>query len=275
MILASLAVAAAIAAQSPSLRGIEFTVDSSADLGPQGLGAVKPPAMRVTYAAGRGRADVLSTPQRPALRIGDVIVAPFLASPGDYYLFDSTGFILVRPAARTFSSFRLIEAAFNYVGRRDGWPGFFRMAPTLVDTLRDSTAQLITRRGDFPMYWHADVARDTVCGLFGCSIEELVRGRSTLVDAPAEELSVARWFGPAQALAELPGGVARLDAKPVRVTTVSSVTGVHRLRDLRTISIDPRRLVLPPDFKETALPGFAAPRTLTESAGERWRSLPQ
>jgi hypothetical protein len=68
-------------AQSRWVQGISFSVDTSADMTPQGPGVVRPPAMRVTYAAGRGRVEILTRPQRAALKIGDVVVAPFLATP--------------------------------------------------------------------------------------------------------------------------------------------------------------------------------------------------
>src|SRR3954454_6457176 len=54
----------------------------------------------VTFAAGRGRLDMVANPASPALVAQGVSVAPPLATPGEYYLFDSTGFILVRPSQR-------------------------------------------------------------------------------------------------------------------------------------------------------------------------------
>jgi len=150
------------------------------------------------------------------------------------------------------------------------------MAPTRVDTLTDSAELLVTHHGAFPIYWHADVGRDAECGISNCSVEELARGRATLADAPADQISIARWFGPAQALAELSGGIGRLVGKPVRVTTVSSITGMHPISDLRATTVESALLILPADFKEIAWPGFAgAPRAPVSSDSRKWRSLPR
>lgn len=262
-------------AQVAGIQGITFVVDTSPELTPHGPGVVKPLGLQVTFAANRGRIDVRARPTRPALKVGEVVAAPSLAAPGDYYLFDSTGFILVRPATKQFSTFRISDAAFNYEGRRDGWPQFFRFAPTRTDTVADTSSPLLMQHGEQRLYWHLDVVKDTSCGLGGCSIEELARGRTTVADAPAAELIVVRWFGPAQALAEIPGGIGRLLDKPIRVTTVSAITGVHRLRDLRPATVDPALLTLQSDFVETPWPGFTeTPQMRSSDRGAKWRSKP-
>jgi hypothetical protein len=208
------------------------------------------------------------------LKVGEVVAAQSLAAPGDYYLFDSTGFILVRPAMKQFSTFHITDAAFNYEGRRDGWPQFFRFAPTRTDTVADTSSSLLMQHGEHRLYWHLDVVKDTSCGLGGCSVEELARGRTTVADAPAAELIVVRWFGPAQALAKISGGIGRLLDKPMRVTTVSAITGVHRLRDLRPTIIDPALLTLPSDFVEAPWPGFPeTPQMRSNDRGTKWRVL--
>lgn len=70
---------------------------------------------------------------------------------------------------------------------------------------------------------------------------------------------MVRWFGPAEALANIPGGIARIAGRPMRATTVSSLTGIHRLLDLRATNVDVKLLMLPPDFRETPWPGFEDP----------------
>lgn len=257
-------------AQTATVHGIRFVVDTSPELTPLGPGPVKPLGLQVTYATGRGRVDVLAKPVRPRLKLGEVIVASSLAIPGDYYLFDSTGFVLVRPATREFVAFEISDASFNYEARRDGWPQFFRIAPTRVDTLADSSSVILRPHGEHRMYWHLDVVRDTSCELAGCSIEVIARGRATLPDAPVTETVVARWFGPAQALAHLPGGIARLIGKPLRVTTVSPLTGVHRLRDLRTMLIDPASLTLPKDYRQARWSDFTDALPLPAERVARW-----
>jgi hypothetical protein len=209
------------------------------------------------------------------MRIGDVTVGRSEAMPGDYYLFDSTGFVLVRPAMRQYSALRISDAAFNYEGKRDGWPAFFPFAPTTIDTVR-TESMTIPDHGEHRIYWHVDVAKDTVCTVGGCSVEELARGRTTIADAPVAELIVARWFGPAQALGEIAGGVSRLLDKPIRVTTVSPLTGIHRIRDLRAMSVSRASLTVPWDFVEAPWPGLpSSPASEGADRGAKWRTLPK
>ena len=258
---------------APNLRGISFAVDTTPEITPQGTGPVRPLGIRVTWAGTRGRIDVLSRPVRPVMKVGDVILGPSLAMPGDFYLFDSTGFVLVRPATRQYSILQISDAAFNYDGRRDGWPASFPFTPTRIDTIAGDAVGT-TEHGEHRIYWHVDVAKDTVCTVGGCSIEELARGRTTIADAPIAELIVARWFGPAQALGEIAGGVSRLIDKPIRVTTVSPVTGIHRIRDLRPTAISRASLTVPPDFVEAPWPGFPASSVNRGvDRGAKWRAF--
>jgi hypothetical protein len=98
--------------------------------------------------------------------------------------------------------------SFYHEGRRDGWPEGFRLDRFRPDTLHTAAPRaLLTQHGPFPIYWHVDEMR----GGRG----ELARGRVTIVDAPPAEMSVARWFGPTQALATLRGGVAPLAGLPI------------------------------------------------------------
>ncbi len=261
-------------AQVSDLRGIAFVVDTTPDVTPGGPGPVRPLGMRVTWAGTRGRIDILTRSPRPVIRVGDVTVGPSPAVAGDYYLFDSTGFVLVRSAARQFSILQIADAAFNYAGRRDGWPAFFPFAQTRVDTV-SADSVTTTDHAEHRIYWHVEVATDTVCAAGGCSVEELARGRTTIADVPVAELIVARWFGPAQALAEIPGGVSRLSAQTIRVTTVSPVTGIHRIRDLRSTSVARASLTVPLDSVEAPCPGLpasAANRGVDRDA--KWHSLP-
>lgn len=261
-------------AQVSDVQGIAFAVDTTLELTPQGPGPVKPLGLQVTWAGTRGRIDILTRPGRPVIKVGDVTVGPSPAMTGDYYLFDSTGFVLVRPATRQYSILQLSDAAFNYEGRRDGWPAFFRFAPTRVDTVPPDSVTT-SEHGEHRLYWHVDVAKDTVCVVGGCSVEELARGRTTIADAPLAEVIVARWFGPAQALAEIPGGVSRLMDKPIRVTTVSPITGIHRIRDLRLTSVSRASLTIPSGFVEAPWPGLpSASASRGVDRGARWRALP-
>lgn len=261
-------------AQVSELQGIAFAVDTTPDVTPLGPGPITPPGLQVTWAGARGRIDIIARPARPIIKVGDVTVGLSPAVAGDYSLFDSTGFVLVQPATKQYSILQISDAEFNYEGRRDGWPAFFPFAPTRVDTVAADSAS-VRQHGEQRIYWHVDVAKDTLCALGGCSVEELARGRTTVADAPVAELIVARWFGPAQALGEIRGGVARLLDKPIRVTTVSPVTGIHRIRNLRITSVSRASLVVPPDFVEAPWPGLPSnSMSKGPDRAARWRTLP-
>ena len=264
-----------LAPDAGTIQGITFVVDTTPEVTLQGPGPVRPLGIRVTWAGSRGRIDVLNRPVRPVMRIGDVTVGRSEAMPGDYYLFDSTGFVLVRPAIRQYSALRISAAAFNYEGKRDGWPAFFAFAPTTIDTVR-TDSMTTPEHSEHRIYWHVDVVKDTVCTMRACSVEELARGRTTIADAPVAELIVARWFGPAEALGEITGGVSRLLDKPIRVTTVSPLTGIHPIRDLRAMSVSRASLTVPSDFEEAPWPGLPSGSTSEGGdRGARWRTLPK
>ena len=81
-------------------------------------------AMAVESAARRGRLDIVAVDSAaPVLRNG-LNLAP-LGVRGDYYLFDSTSFVLVRPASKTFAIFAIVDAAYNFNDGREGWPDMF------------------------------------------------------------------------------------------------------------------------------------------------------
>src|SRR5437016_253354 len=83
-------------AASQTISGVRFSVDTSAALFSMFGG-------RVEFAAGRGRIDVSTIAARAARSVNDVAIGPPTARSGDYYLFDTTGYIVVRPSIRTFS----------------------------------------------------------------------------------------------------------------------------------------------------------------------------
>ena len=219
--------------------GITYAIDSLIDAGPA-PGVYKTFAAVVEFAHGRGRIDVVSNSGAPVIRASGLTIAPPLGRAGDYYLFDSTSFILVRPAAKTFSSFLLDSVSYNYQDRRDGWPQYFRFGKVPLDTIStDASApvQMIphTRTQAF---WHLDLEVDTsptrIVGRD--SIRILAAGRLTLLDAPLGEFSIVRWFGPSEALANLPADVGGIPTGSVRahsrggnaVTgTRSSASGFH------------------------------------------------
>lgn len=93
--------------------GFGFTVDTPGETGPN-AGVLAPIRGAVTFAAGRGRLDVVAVRRAPSLAVRGVRVAASLAAPGDYYLFDGAGAVLVRPASRTYARLALADASYNY-----------------------------------------------------------------------------------------------------------------------------------------------------------------
>jgi hypothetical protein len=185
------------------------------------------------------------------------------AAPGDYYLFDSASYTHVRPASRTYTRYALAAVSHNYEMRRDGWP-FFRYDPAKPDTLRGAAPSTSGSRGDYTVFWHSELTRDTSCtGMsFGhCLVRELARGRDDVQNAPAKELGIARWFGPTRALARIAGLDSLLGA-PIRVTAIGywkerddrvlHVPTIKFLLGLDRVTIDPARLTVPRGYRETS-----------------------
>ena len=239
----------------------------------------------VTFAAGRGRLDMVANPASPELVAEGVSVAPPLATPGEYYLFDSTGFILVRASQRTFSSFLIADHEFNYENRRNGWPEF-ALIPTgslKIDTLgtRPLDGRVI-RHEPTRVYWILKMGQ--TLPMFPVS----AFGRLSIADAPPGEGGIARWIGPTEALADMAHRGAVVDERKVELISVVPLYPPQRrsidlsqrqnIQCLRTADIDLAKLVLPSDFNEASWPGFqnepGLPR-LTERAVAKWRAVPR
>lgn len=270
VLLALLPVARRVPAQSLTVRGITYTVDTTTiDTTSEGrivAGILDPLALRVTYAGGRGRIDVLARTARPAVRIKWITLALNSAMPGDYYLFDSAEVLHVRPGSKTFSRHALADVSYNYEGRRDRWP-FFGYDPERPDTLAGGARPNEGTRSDFTVFWHAELTRDTTCtgAEFGkCLVRELARGRAEVHMAPAEEGGVVRWVGPTHALAMI-GGLDNLIGAPIRFTAVEywkAPTGdgvaflgaIRFVTGLRKVDVNPATLELPRGYTETPRP---------------------
>jgi hypothetical protein len=245
----------------------------------------------VEFAAGRGRLDVTASRAGPTIDVQGVTIAPPLADPGDYYLFDSTGFVLVRPGTRTFSSFRLVESSYWYGDVRDPREGMMEFARLRADTIAAGDSSRLTRHGPFTVRWHLDRVQPSG------PVRVLARGWIELPDAPAGEASVVRWFGAAAALATMPDSVGALPPDSLQVTTavvfLASGAGtaapgsgrrtpvnlivLHALAGMTTARIAPERLVLPAAYIETPWPGVGRasqrpPRA--DDSGGRWREFP-
>ncbi len=273
----------------PTISGITFAIDSVKS-SPPPPAVVKrfgmPPELvtqiagTVVFAGGRGRLDVAAVARRtPAIRTEGIVLAAPLAVAGDYYLFDSTGFVLVRPATRTFSVFAIADDRYNYEGRRDGWPAWFPLKRTAIDTLGNRTPiEVLRQHGAYPVYWHADV-----------SGRALARGRFTLVDARPGELAVVRWFAPSRALAalmmkgdSLGGATATLTAlglwrDPVDTIPPTAIVEVRPFTSLRRTEVSTERLVLPEGYTEAPWPGYEQVQQVFPTSadqGARWKRPP-
>lgn len=272
-----------------ALRGITFTIDSgptvpdrpdvAARFGatPKFLTEV---AGRIVFAGGRGRLDVGAVARHPVVRTAGIVLSAPLAKPGDYYLFDSTGFVLVRPATRTFSSFQIADDRYNYEGRRDGWPAWFPFKRQSVDTLgQDTPAVALRQHGAYPVYWHADVPG-----------RQLARGRFIVVDARPGELAAVRWFAATRALAELMlrgdtlGGsrptlmALGLWAESVDTIPPTAIAGERPFNDLRRVDVSRGRLLLPAGYTEAPWPGYEKVQQVfptSADGGAYWRRLPR
>ena len=272
---------------SSTLHGITFVIDSgpAAPEPPELVRRVGAPPVLVTqlagtlvFAGGRGRLDVAAIARHPVVRTQGIVLAAPLAKPGDYYLFDSTGFVLVRPATRTFSAFQIADDRYNLEGRRDGWPAFFPFKRTSVDTLGpDAPAAILRQHGAYPVYWHADVPG-----------RQLARGYFIIVDARPGELAAVRWFGAARALAGLlQRGDNLADASPTLTALglwaesqdaipPTPITEMRSIHGLRRVDVRAERLLLPAGYVERPWPGYEKVQQVfptSADSGAYWRRL--
>lgn len=282
----------AFAAHAPRARstipGIAFAIDSVRETPPPAVVRQfgMPPELvtqivgTVVVAGGRGRLDVTAVARRtPTVRTQGIVLAAPLATAGDYYLFDSTGFVLVRPATKTFSVFQIADDRFNYEGRRDGWPAFFPFKRTTVDTLGEGTPPAVQRQhGAYPVYWHLDIPG-----------RSLARGRFTVVDARPGELTVVRWFAASRALAAL---LMRGDVLGGAEPTVTALglwgeavdtlppTAIAEMRPfiaLRRTDVREEQLVLPTDYTEATWPRYGRVQQVFPTSADHashWKKPP-
>ena len=269
------------------LTGIRFNIDT-AQMPAPARGALGMFSGSVEFAAGRGRLDVTGRHAGPAIAVQGVTIAGPLAGPGDYYLFDSTGFVLVQPASRTFSMFTLSESSYRLGDVPEPREGFMEFSALRADTLAAGDSARLTQHGPFTVRWHVD--RRQAVG----PVRVLARGWIELVDAPAGEASVVRWFGASAVLARMAGSAGELSPDSLRLTAAivlpprgdaqgsprAPVTLIvlHPLRDVAIARVDPARLVLPAGFVERPWPGFEGASNLpvpARGAVESWRAIPR
>jgi len=278
---APLARGGALTIKPPQLRrGIRFVVDTF-----EASGSRRGPLTRVAgvveFADGRGRFDVTAVRPAPAVSLNGITIEAPLAKPGDYYLFDNMGFILVRPATRTFSSFVFTRAEFNHTG--DLLPGAFMFKPKPVhtDTLLADAVGRRKQHAPVSIHWHMQHRN---------SGELYARGWLEVKDAPPVEAGVARWFEVAAALGTRPDGVRGIPPDSLEVTSVallrqpdvhtSYMVYLEMLAPLgvKAVDVDPARFALPLGYEETTWPGFVHEPRLSASLqtrGARWQRLEQ
>jgi hypothetical protein len=208
---------------------------------------------RVTYARGHGRLDVLRVRPGAPVRVDNAALTTPTARPGDYYLFDSTGFVLVRPATRTFSRATITHDAYGGYEDREGWPEFFEFQPPHLDTLA-TPAPSVQTPVPLNVYWHTDSGRTG-----------FARGRTAIDAVPLRELNVTRWFGATRWRAQvaesgrpIPGELTVTVAIPFRPPDKKGVPRSYVLKQAfanpAVVDVDMSSFVLPTGFTQVPWP---------------------
>jgi hypothetical protein len=233
--------------------GVRFRIDTVEYTAANWRGALTRIAGTVDAVGGRGRLSVSAIRSGPTVRVNGVVIGAPLAKPGDYYLFDSSQVVLVRPAQRTFSRFVLTRADYNHTGRL--FPGAFMMryTPCHTDTIGE---ERVSQHAPISIHWHLDSLDESgPSRLYG-------RGWLEVRDAPASEAGAIRWLGVAMELASRPGGIGALPASRLQITTVSLLrtsearepylrySALLRPIGLTATRIDPSSLTIPKGFTE-------------------------
>jgi hypothetical protein len=196
-------------------------------------------------------------------------------------LFDSTGFVLVHPRAKTYSVFSITGDTYNRSGSRDGWPMAFRPSAPRLDTVGTKGFADPRAHGALRVYWHTDRVPYT-------REAETARGMFVVDDAPYSELNVAQWFGASRAFAQgvqsgaalpsratLTAAIPRPDAKPDERVPPTFILK-RELMHLQSAEVTLRDLTLPEGFVEvswSASSADARTRRLPDR-GAKWRALP-
>jgi hypothetical protein len=236
--------------------------------------------MAVECVVRRGRLDILAVDSTPPVLRNGLNLDP-LGSRGDYYLFDSASFILVRPASKTFSVFALKATSHNFNNGREGWPEIFDFPTIRTQSVSaaEGAKRRLERHGAFDIFWHVDVDWDLP------TFNVLSRGHIDVIDAPFSESTVARWFGPALALAQLATiDSARFPSERIGLTSVAPLIGDNgattnfaskqRLTQLRITAIELPRLTLPADYNPVVVAGSLTERQAEDQAAH-WRASPR
>jgi hypothetical protein len=268
-------------------RGVAYTIDTTVltqgtyddsrpDPASGDVAAFQSFSARVTYANGRGRIDILTRRPGATVVANSVALTTPLGMPGDYYLFDSTGFVLVRPAAKTFSIASISHEAYGSYDSREGWPGFFAFQPSFFATLSLAAALDLPLKDRLNIYWHTDAGRTG-----------FARGRIAIDNVPFGEMNIARWFGATRWLADfaatgraLPTDMTVTAAIPFRPSKEPGVPQSfifkHPMSNAAVTDVDLSQLVLPPGLTHKPWAGDSPTQTgqiVPDQA--RWLTLPR
>lgn len=259
-----------------TIPGIRFRVDTAETNAPA-AGVLSRFRGSIEFAAGRGRIDVSAVAELPARSVNGVTIGTPLARSGDYYLFDSTGYIVVRPSSRTFSVVSSTTSTYRHGNVREPWDGYFEFATVRPEDISPSDTVRLTQHGPFSVRWHLD--RRNVGG----PAEILARGRVLVMDAPRGEGSVARWIAVTPALATLPDSIKPLDSH-LQLTAVvvlppqskgfgeTNLIVLHPMVDIGLADIDIARLTLPPGYTERSWEKQAP--ALSSETTRHWQTMP-
>jgi hypothetical protein len=280
-------------AQQPRAVGITFEIDTTTfteNAIPAGSDAVRlwqafgSFSARVSFAAGRGRLELTGRRVTHTVAADGLALTVPLASVGDYYLFDSTGFILVRPQSKAYSVLGISADSYNSIGSREGWPRMFRFVTPRFDTVDVRRFVDSQPSGPIRVYWHADRVPYT-----SPKTAEVARGSIMVESAPYGEFNVIQWFGASRALAHL---VERGGSLPTRATLTAAMPwqderGVEavpptmifkrELIHLRSDRVSLLALTLPNGYSETPWPGqqLSARNQALRASVARWHNPPE
>jgi hypothetical protein len=294
-VLGALAAAACSRVRGPSsptpahelARGVAYTIDTTVltrstydssrpDPASAGYAAFQTYAARVEFANGRGRIDIVTRRAGPTIVADTVVPTTPLGMPGDYYLFDTSGFVLVHPSTRTFSSAAISHDAYGSYDFREGWPDFFEFQPSSFAPPSPSASVNAPLKDRVNIYWHTDSGRTG-----------FARGRTAIDDVPLREMNIARWFGATRWLADI---AVTGCALPTELTVTAAIPfrppndrGVplsfvlkHAFSNAHVTDVDLSRLVLPAVFTRVSWPGDTRPTSTRALRNEsRWLAIPR
>jgi hypothetical protein len=253
------------------------TYDSSRpDQASAGYAAFQSFSARVMFANRRGRIDILTRRAGATVIADGVVPTTPLGMPGDYYLFDSAGFVLVRPATGTFSIALISHDAYGSYDSREGWPDFFAFQPSVFAAVGLPDSLDLPLKDRLNIYWHTDAGRTG-----------FARGRTAIDNVPFREMNIARWFGATRWLADI---AATGRALPADMTVTAAIPfqppnerGVprsfvlkHPISSAAVMDVDLSQLVLPPAVRRMPWAGDSRTTAVQDLPDEaRWHTLPR